>query len=204
MIIQDVIDLAKYSELSGSSLKDNNDAILLFINAGMLELHKRFQLKTNEHIVNLQEGVTLYSLPEDFLYAIEAFGEVREGYSGLPHLPINDEDEPYSIFFPNHKEVQVPLVEYGASISIIYGAKPIRYDIDDLAEELDLPETLIEALLHYIGYKAHLGIKGDAQSENNAHYIRFDRSCKKARELGVAHPIDSWRMVDRLNSRGFV
>lgn len=206
MIVQDVVDLAKYSEAAGTAIKDNKEAIVLFLNAGMLELHKRFLLKTKEHIVALQTGVTLYDLPLDFLYAVEAYGDVSEttmdGF--LPHIPINDEDEPFSIFFPNHKQVQIPLVEAGDYVSIIYAAKPVSYTVDDLGEELDLPDTLIEPLLHYIGYKAHLGIRSGPQDTTNTHYIRFDNSCKQARELGVAHSIDSWRMTHRLYNRGFV
>jgi hypothetical protein len=204
MIIQDVLDLAKFSELSSVAIKDNTVALLLFVNAGMLELHKRFPLKTEEHVIVLEEGVTLYTMPTNFLYATSAWGE--PGVSTLGEavpLPINDEDEPTSIFFPNYKQVQIPLTTEGSRISIIYGAKPVKYVEADLAQELDLPETLIDPLIHYMGYKAHSGIKGDSQSENNAHYFRFEKSCAKARELGVAYPIDSWRMIDRLGTRGF-
>jgi len=199
-----VVDAARYSELASVATKDNTDAILSFLNLGMLELYKRFPLNTQEHIVELVEGTTLYDLPENFMYALSAYGEPLEASMGeVVDVPINDEDEPYSIFFPNHKQVQIPLVANGAYISIIYIAKPASYTAADLQEELDLPETLIDCLLHYVGYKAHLGIRGDGQSENNAHFARFERSCQKARELGVAHPIDSWRMIDRLNDRGF-
>jgi hypothetical protein len=82
-------------------------------------------------------------------------------------------------------------------------AKPKFYDPDDLSDELELPDTLIEPLLHYIGYKAHLGVRSDGQSENNAHFTRFERSCDKARTLGVAHSIDSLSMAERIFNRGF-
>ena len=205
MILQDVVDLARYSEAASTAIKDNIPAIILFLNAGMLELHKKFAIKTNEHVITLVEGTTLYNLPDDFLYAIEAYGEAEVGHTGpAPEIPINDEDEPTSIFFPNHKQVQIPLVDDGAFISIIYGAKPTRYTEDDLGDELDLPEALIEPLLHYIGYKAHLGIKSGAQDVNNAHYARFQASCDNALDLGVAQPIDSYRMIHRLANRNFV
>ena len=205
MIIQDVVDLARYSEVSSTAIKDNTDAILLFINAGMLELYKRFPVKVEEHIITLVEGTTTYSLPTDFMYPLSAHGEVEEGSASImSELPINDESNPLSVFLPNHTQVQIPAVEDGAIVSIIYVVKPTRYCAADTELELDLPETLIEPLLHYVGYKAHLGIRSDAQTETNAHYVRFDASCKKARELGVAYPMDSWGMPSRVSSRGFV
>jgi len=205
MIIQDVVDLAKYSEVSSTAIKDNTDAILLFMNAGMLELYKRFPIKVEEHVIALVEGTTLYTLPTNFMYPLSAHGEVPENeINVMVELPINEEDDLLSVFFPNHTQVQIPAVEDGAIVSILYVPKPVRYTVSDVALELDLPETLIEPLLHYIGYKAHLGIRSDAQTETNAHYVRFDASCKKARELGVAYPQDSLGMVGRLSRRGFV
>jgi len=205
VIIQDVLDLAKYSELSGVAIKDNTPAIVLFMNAAMLELHKRFPLKVEEHVIPLIEGTTTYTLPTNFLYPLEAYGEVSEAtpYAMPPRIPINEEADISSIFFPNHTQVQVPLSNDGAFISLVYAAKPPRYDENDVALELDLPETLIEPLMQYMGYKAHSGISSGVQDENNVHYQRFDRSCKKARELGVAYPLDSWSMTNRLLDRGF-
>lgn len=204
MIVQDVINTARYSELASTSIKDNDEAILLFLNAGLIELYKRFPIYTKEHIIELVEGTTIYPLPTDYMYTIAAYEEVPLISAGLvAEIPINDEYSDRSIFIPNHKEVQIPLVANDSYISLIYVPKPKNYTLLDVAEDLELPETLIECLFHYMGYKAHLGIRSDGQSENNAHFIRFERSCDKARELGVAHPIDSLRMAERTYNRGF-
>ena len=205
MLIQDIIDLAKHSELNGTSIKDNTPVIVLFMNAAMLELHKRFPLKIEEQLITLVEGTTDYELASNFLYPLEAYGEVLESTPNAlpPKVPMNEEDDPKSIFFPNHRQVQVPLNSEGALISLVYAAKPPRYDENDLNLELDLPETLIEPLMQYMAYKAHSGISSGVQDENNVHYLRFNQSCEKARELGVAYPLDSWAMTNRLSDRGF-
>ena len=205
MLVQDVIDLASFSELSSTAIKDNTPVILLFLNAAMLELHKRFPLKIEEQVLVLVEGVTTYPVNSDFLYVLDAYGEVSEDNPNVlaPKVPINEENDPRSIFFPNHREVLVPLTTNGAIISLVYAAKPPRYTEVDLATELDLPDTLIEPLLQYMAYKAHAGITAGIQDEHNTHYRRFDSSCRKARELGVAYPLDSWCMPDRLFYRGF-
>lgn len=205
MTLQDIVDLAKHSEAAGTAIKDNTDVILLFLNAGMTELYKRFPLNTEELIVSLVEGTTEYALPTDYMYYMSAFEEVAiNGTMGIAEISINDESDDKSIFFPNHKIVQIPGSENGAFISIIYVTKPTSYTNTNLGDDIDLPETLINCLLHYIGYKAHLGISGNGQSETNAHFVRFERSCDKARELGVAHPVASLQTTSRLIDRGFV
>lgn len=204
MIVQDVINAARYSELGNTAIKDNTDAILTFMNLGLLELHKRFPLRVEQTVLTLSNTTTTFNLPSTFMYPLAAYGEDKDGNIDMEHvLPINDESNPESIFFSTFKQVQVPDTLDGSSAVIVFAAKPDRYTADDLNIELDLPETLIEPLLHYIGYKAQLGIRGDAQAENNAHWLRFDRSCKQAQDLGVAYPMDSWKMATRIYDRGF-
>lgn len=208
MIIKDVVNLAKYSELSGVAVKDNIDVITAFINLGMLELYKRFPIKVEEHIVSLVNGTSYYEMPDDFMYSLEAFAEadINAESQSVP-IPINDADSPLSIFFIDWNTIQVPAAVTGSYISLVYVAKPASItavQADDGTTVLDLPDTLIDALLSFIGYKAHMGVKSDAQSENNAHWVRFDRICKKARELGVAFPADSMSMSGRVSDRGFV
>lgn len=205
MTLQEIIDLAVYSELSNVSVKANNSAIVAFINMGMVELYKRFTIKTEEAIIETVEGQSIYDLPTNFMYCVSAYREADIGYNlDNDDLPINDEDDPFSIFFPSHRQVQVPSVINTDFISLIYITKPTKYTVDDLDVELDLPEVLIDCLLHYLGYRAHLGVRSDSQSENNSHYARFERSVQKAKELGVSTSADSYGMVDRLSTRGFV
>jgi hypothetical protein len=206
MKLQEVVDAARYSELNSVAVKDNDAAIVTFLNLGMLELYKRFPLKTKEHVITLTTE-NRYSLPSDYMYALEAYDDsdrtADKPDAPLVDIAINDTAAEMGIFFPNHTEVQVPFLEDRTFISIVYVAKPTSYTVDDLDAELELPETLVSPLLHYIGYKGHLGIRGDGQAENNAHWIRFDRSCQEARKLGVAYSLDSWHMPDRLKDRGF-
>lgn len=204
MLLQDLLDTARYSELNNTSIKDNDKAIISFLNLGMLELYKRFPLSQNEFTVSAGSTTASYALPDNFMYALSAYDDAVVDPEGKSvELPINDSSQPSSIYFPSHKVVQVPEYEGRTYVSIIYVGKPAAYTVNDLNTEVDVPETLIECLMHYIGYKAHLGIRSDAQSENNAHWARFERSCKQALELGVAFPVDSWRMGNRINDRGF-
>lgn len=201
MKLQDIIDMARYSELSSVSIQDNTNAIIAFVNMGLIELYSRFPVKTEEYIVALVDGQTIYPTPTDFLYPIAVYsnitGELRE-------TPMNDEDNPHSVFFPSWNSIEVPTVADHYQISIIYAAKPALLTTADLDTEVELPITLIDPLMHYVGYKGHLGVKSDGQSENNAHWRRFEESCKRALANGVSHTADAMRNINRLTNKGFV
>lgn len=207
MIIKDVLSLAVHGELSGVAAKKDNSVIVAFINMGLLELYKRFPIKVEEHIINLVDGVSYYEMPTNFMYSLEAWGEARkENPNQDVPIGINNEDDPNSIFFNDWNTVQVPASVEGSYISLLYSAKPAPITLvqaEDGVTELDLPDTLLDALLSYVGYRGHIGVKSDAQTENNAHYARFERNCRKAIELGVAYPSDSMSMAERLSDRGF-
>lgn len=205
MIVEDVIHLAKYSELSNIAAKDNVVSIIAFINLGMIELYKRFALKRVEYTISIVEGQTVYDMPNDFMYATSAFKKVLIcGKLHNENVPINEEQSVESIFFPTYNQVQIPDNLDLEEVSVVYVPKPIRYTVATIDQELDLPEVLLDCLLHYLGYKAHLGIRSDGQSENNYHALRFERSIKKAKELGVCPSTDYYKTTSRIADKGFV
>lgn len=208
MIIKDVVNLAKHSELAGVAVKNDIDAIVAFINMGMLELYTRFAIKVEEHLITLDGINTNYEMPNDFMYATHAYGEGGTHSSEkVISLAINDDNDPLGIFFIDWNTVQIPYPTEGSFISIIYVRKPTPITVvqaEDGTTELDLPDTLVDALLSYVGYRGTLGVKSDKQHGTSAHWSRFERNCKKAEEYGVAVPIDSMNMSKRLSDRGFV
>ena len=208
MIIKELITLAKFSELSGVAVKDNTEAIVAFINLGMIEIYGRFPVKTEEHIIEVVSGTSLYTTPSNFLYATDAYIEAPEDSDEeFTSIGINDEDDEFSIFFTSWNTVKVPESLADSSVYLKYSSKPSSITIvqaKDGITELDLPDTLIDCLLSYLGYRGHLGVKSDSQSENNAQWARFERNCKKAKELGIAYPAYAVTMNERINDRGFV
>ena len=217
MTANEVIALAKVGELSKLSIaiKDDNTVLLGFINLGLVELYKRFPLKNDEAIVTLRDGKTIYkldgtdtdvSMGEPFMYLIGAYedGTDNDFSASALSLPINEEDNIYSVNSISYNSIQIPLVTTGAYISLIYVAKPTKVTTLTLDEELDLPDQMIEALLHYIGYRAHGAMDANIQTESNTHYMRFEASCNKLRELGVGIAPDDVSMNSRISMKGFV
>lgn len=219
MTVQEVITLARAGELLQLSptIKNDNEVLVGFINLGLIELYKRFQLRTEEALITLAAGKTIYSLdgtdPDvelsggKVMYVIAAYGD-----DGLPDdttttdpiLPLNVEDDPFSINMVGYDQVQIPLVTASAMVSLIYQAFPSKALATALDAEVDVPDQFVEALLNYIGYRGHGAMDGSIQTESNTHYMRFEASCDKIRQLGVGITADDLNMDNRVKDRGFV
>jgi hypothetical protein len=212
MTVQEVIDMAKYGELRNLKLgTTENQAIVSYINLGLIELYKRFPLSVKETIIELVEGNSSeYILPNDCMWLVSAFGEVPEdaSYTEYNELTINDENDPLSINTVGWNTVQIPLGVTGSYVSLIYVASPdatqrVVYDEAGtyLTKELQLPAQLVESLLFYIGYRAQGAMDGNIQSESNTHYMRFDKSCQKIKTEGMF--TDDNMNMTRVQDKGF-
>lgn len=204
MTVRQVVELARTSELSNLSKFVSDEVVVGYINLAMIEMYKRFGLRNKEWLIELVDGVDIYTMPADFMWAVAAYGEVDIRSTEIVNqLPINEEDNPLSINTVSWNKLQVPVAVSGAYISVIYVASPDMYTINDLEEVLDLPPQMLEALLAYVGYKGNSTIDSGVQTEDNAWYIRFEASCNKIREYGVMTSDDMY-MNKRLSTRGYV
>jgi len=227
MTVKELLSAAKFGELRNLGLGDDEtEAVLSYLNLGLIELYKRFQLRNKEVIITCDDR-TIYTLPSDFMWLVAAYGEVPESRAGVLELPIN-KDSALSVNTVGWNQVQIPAAVEGALVSLIYAASPphISYtatgttvgavivpgdsywSVEEdggvtIYGDLPLPAPLIEPLLHYIGYRAHGAINGNVDGENNTHYLRFDSSCTRIINSGyiTGRDID---MDDRLFFRGFV
>lgn len=205
MLVSDVINLAKTSELKQLAIRNDTSAILGFINLGMLELYKRFPLKQEEAIITMRDGKSEYFLNgsdsdvemnsfTNFLIVSECWDEAGN------KLTLNDENDPLAIMTPSYNSVEVPNVANGEKLSIIY-----RTSVDfatALDDDLLLPPQLLEALLYYIGFKGHSSITADVKAENNSYFIRFEQSCNRVLQTGLILPDDMESTM--FETRGFV
>lgn len=202
MTVRQIADLAKNSELNGIALANRDEAVIGFMNLGILELYKRFQLKVEEYVITLVEGQDIYSMPSNYMWIVAAYGEVDiRSTETVNELPINEEDNPLSINTVGWNKVQIPVSVAGAYVSIIYVAQPETYEMSDI--EVDLPPQMIDALLAFIGYKANAAIDSGVQTEDSAWYQRFEHACDKLREYGMVNGDDMY-MNQRITTRGFV
>lgn len=205
MKLSTVISLSKYSELNTLAIKNDTEAIISFINLGMLALYDVFALRTEEYLIELEDGVSIYDLPSDFMYMTGAYEAPPEGSTmNAKPLPINEETNPFSVNTINFSQVQVPLSTTGAYIGIIYVQKPHMFTLADLEEELPIPDQLVQCLLLFVASKAHGSVRLDGQqSEGDVYYARFKRLCDEMKSHGTSIASDDLSMSCRIYSRGF-
>lgn len=193
MLLTTLIRQARNTSLRQLSDVEKTDEILVeYINLGVSELYKRFQLVTSEAIVSLVSGKYIYRLDgtdtdvklanisDEILQIVSAYDESGE-------IPINKDNDDFSIFTTSYDTIQVPVSTTGTYISLIY--RPYPEDIlfidagDGKATEADikLPKGLTDCLLNYITYLAF----DSTDSNGDAYYNKFELSCKRAEDNGV-------------------
>ncbi|TFZ81478.1 hypothetical protein [Candidatus Macondimonas diazotrophica] len=207
MNVSEAIELLKNAELNQLHVKDDKNAVLGFINLGILEIHKRFRLLGGEALVTLRSGKKEYVLDgEDIDVAIDLDGhdildiediiEEADGEEQLTHLM----DSKEGIQVSQYNRIKVDSPEEGKSLLVTYRAAP-SFLVHE-KQQIPLPPQFIEALFHYVGYRGHGAISGELNKENNSHYQRFDRSCHNIKSNGLynANSLSS----DKFTMRGFV
>ena len=215
-----IIKQARSGELSSvSASKYTDERIVDDVNLALIALYNRFQLATEEAIVTLRPDIpkTVYTLDstdadvkvagqpmadDSFMAIVAAWDE--DG----TQISLNDDSDLRSVFTVGYNQIQVPLLGDSTHISVIYRTNPplVEYVDDGNGNAVDvdvrLPMQLLEAALHYIGYRAHGAIDGSVQAETSTHYTRFVAACNLAAELGVLTADD---VVNKsFHSKGFL
>jgi hypothetical protein len=207
MTVGEYIATAKYSVLNQLAIKDNNEALIVYINQSLQAVSEEFSLVNKEAIVDLVDNKITYGFDEaiwlvdntgvkkpltDVMYITGVYDEL--GYE----LPLNNEKDGFAVLTPTYNEIQVPNAATGASISIVYVANPARLtftpastttplvgDADTLGQVIPVPAQLIKAMLMYTGYLAHGAISSNVQTDNNVHYLRYQAEVARIRNLGL-------------------
>jgi len=185
------------------------EQLISAVNLGLKEIYKRFFLSSKEIYIQQYTQIATYVLSsryaqtniasvEPIKYIMDTVDrpflddvlKIEEVYDEEGNkLPINDITEDLSVFTPNYRSVQVPYpddantmaVQYRASHPrIIYTRALLPADV-----EIELPNSLHEALLLYIASRFATSIGGDQGNEGNDYFQKFEASCNKVDELGL-------------------
>lgn len=202
----DVVTYAKHSELQQLAvvrpttdpieLAHQSEALLSYINLGLIELYKRFDLSVKVEIVRTSPLVSVYQLRNnDIQKVIDIYD--ADGKS-LRTPSINGEhDYDINLIAHNTYLFKAPREE---DIAFVYSSAPIL--LKTMNDTVDIPIALLEALLHYIGYRAHAALNGNIDSENNTHYSRFEKSCNEAMLQGFGSAVDLTNVS--IETKGYV
>lgn len=167
------------------SVSDNEDAIINFVNLGIAELYRRFNLKIKSETIVTTNDLALYTLRNDdvelVLYVYDKTGrELRQSDV------INSMDYDYKIL--NYRSILLRHPHEGY-IYVVYKASPIK--LRDMDDEIDLPSTMLDALLTYVSYVLVGTINSDQKNESSMFYQMFTRQCDEMVNQGYKISLNS-------------
>lgn len=216
MRLKRIIANARNRELKNLSPKDKTDEVIVnYINIALVELYSIFQLRTDELVLNLKTGKTVYKLDgtdpdvykEGVLYRSNDFMTVVNAYDENGEISINNNNDSLSVFTVAYNKIQVPYAITGEHIALVYRTAPTEVEfVDDglgnaVDAEVELPIHMMEALLSHIGYSAYSSIDTMQEVETDKHMKRFDRACQRLESYGLV-PQDALDLnIDR---KGFM
>jgi hypothetical protein len=146
---------------------------------------------------------------EEIRYIIDVVGElfvddvikplqVFDSVNG--RLPLNDDNNTYSVFTPQSKCIQVPNPIDERMMSVSYQARhnPL---LGELGEIIDIPDVLMSALTAYIAYKvySHMNTQ-ESTAKAQEHITMYEAICKSAEEgdlLGTSISVTNTRFEQR-------
>ena len=195
MKVQELIDLAKV-RLQNLQVSNNTDVLISFINLGMNELYRKFNLSIKSETINVSTDLALYELRNEdveMLLAIyDKFGRELRQSDVLDSMDYDYKVVNYRSFL-----LRKPFEGY---LYAVYKASPVK--LVDVNDTVDLPESMVNALLTYIAYMANNTINRDNQQEAANQYQIFRDLCTELDMQGFKIPLNTEKVA--VQARGFV
>lgn len=226
-------NLALSGEGSGDIDTNRISKLVLYLNDGLARIHNRFKLREREISVRLVEDQKTYHLKSQFaessgstsvhylmdLEDEEPFDDTILKILGVydadtgKNLPVNDREHRDSVFTPKEKMLRVPEPEEGKILNVVYqathsklfGLNETETNLDDvLAQEVELPSYLEEAINNYVAHKLYSHMNGgDNAARARDYYGAYDLICSELEQKDT--PNEGYHVSHmKLEERGFV
>lgn len=195
MTVKEVLRLAKI-RLANIVISKNDEAMLDFINLGVNELYRRFDLKVKSETVEINDNLALYELRSpDVIMLLTIFN--RAGVE-LKQTDVIDSRQ-YDYKQINYRTFMLKK-PFNGELYALYKASSVPLaDKDDI---IDLPDAMIDALLAYISYAGYYTINRDNMNEANTYFQRFEMACASLEMQGYKMPLSNERIS--LAAKGFI
>lgn len=203
--VSDLLRSLSYGEFSnlslgmegaGSILESAHPRIIKHMNDGLLQLYSQFILDEKDLLVQMVEGITYYHLDPRFGeaawdMAVAPYPYIKDGLAPFRddlikvlavydscgnQVPLNDNEDPASVFTPRANLLQIPRVQNGVCLSLLYQAKhpPLSHErLDDL---VFLPHVLHGALTAYVAWQVYSSMNTtESTVKAMEHKARFEK-----------------------------
>ena len=182
MRASELITALKLSELKKLALKNSDEDILAFINAGIVDLYRRFPLRRDSIEITPQVGVKDYSFADydpnvafdpydNQLIVIECVIATDENGVDFRFVPSNS-TKPQNFSTPVYNVLRMHS-DYETH-EIVAEVRLAPLPLLKVNEDLPLSPQMIELLSLFVGYKANGSISSDLKGENNSFYVRYN------------------------------
>lgn len=190
-----MLTIAKH-RLRDLAVARDDDALMLYINMGITELYRRFDLKIKSETVPINDNLALYELRSpDVLMLVGLYDKKGKELTQTDVIG----DNSYDFKLVNYRSflLRKPFNGY---IYALYKASAIPLkDEDDL---IDLPDAMLDALLAYITYSCHYTINRDNMNQADLFFKRFEMACQALDNQGYRIALSTERLS--LAVKGFV
>lgn len=190
------------------SLNDEyREEIIEYINAGLLELFNKYQLKVDAFFLELQEGKSRYELtsehdmtnwhePAREMYIWkDSVGSFKDDLVKVllirdncgVEIPLNDPNNLFSIYTPEFNVLEVPVHFPRQVITVDYQAKhPI---VSEDTDEIRLPDSLYDVLAYYVAMQACSNMNSESSVANANKYAQlYTNAIQNFDTLGTFEP----------------
>lgn len=191
--------------VDGLPMDQHYPKLVRHIDMGLLELHKRFPIRTRTVQLEQDESIKAYTLrsvfaqsntgsTEPIKYILDdatapfkdseflRIDEVKDA-EGVT-LPLNNAYDDTSVFTPTHNTLYVPEPEQGKVVTFTYRAAHGTLSTTDNPEDIlvDLPYSHVEALLYYVANRVLAPTNIDASRD---YLMKFESACNILEEFNL-------------------
>lgn len=234
MNIKELFADLSFGELSNTAIGNEGNGLITdagkervirFANDGLLKLHTRFILRQNDVLIEMVEWITNYHLLRKFAESQTGISTQRYLYikdlyeepfqedvirilnvfdSNGCEMPLNDEGNIASVFVPQGNLLQVPHPVEGMALSIGYQAKHPMLTLDNMNQEIELPDVLMPALRSWIAYRTFFQINTQESLATAAgHQASFETTCSEVVEQDLVSTSQS-QTNNRFQRNGWI
>lgn len=172
MKVKDVITLIKNSFLKNLSFK-TDDNIISYIYLGCVELNRRFNLNIRSEVVHVYPDLAIYELRDSDVDLIVSVYD-KNNCKLIESDVINSKNDKFKLI--NYRSF-IYNTDKEEDLICIYKYSPKM--ITDINDTIQIPDTMLSALLSYIAYLGYSTIGSDvnSQRESDRLYKIYEQAC---------------------------
>lgn len=184
MYVKDLIELCKI-RLKNISISKEDDNLRRVLFLGVTDLYDRFNLSVKNEVVKINTNLSLYTLRnKDVLMILDVYDKSGRSLLQTDVLDTNKWD--YKLVNYRSFILRKPTND---DLYVVYKASPESFE--ETHDYIDLPDTMIEALMLYSAYAVNSTItsmhstngRGGA-SETDILYNRYLQECMRLENMG--------------------